>query len=151
MARMGWFFMTFFLSILERSWVGHFWHFFLKFLRNITLTIFSTYNPNGRPFYTRKNASIFGSFLGSKSLTLYYFVPRLVDYLVWLFGESLNLSHFSWLCFSQHLLCPIEAIFQKKKNLKFWRIKKMFLDRSDIKGSPLWKKDFENHFFTIFL
>ena len=38
MPRMGWFFMTLFLSILERSWVGHFWDFFLKFPKNFTST-----------------------------------------------------------------------------------------------------------------
>ena len=48
---MDWFFMTLFLSILERSWVGHFWDFFLKFPKNFTSTIFSTYNPKGGPFY----------------------------------------------------------------------------------------------------
>ena len=51
MPRMGWFFMTLFLSILERSWVGHFWNFFLKNPKNFTSTIFSTYNPKGGPFY----------------------------------------------------------------------------------------------------
>ena len=48
---MDWFFMTLFLSILERSWVGHFWDFFLKFPKNFTSTIFSIYNPKGGPFY----------------------------------------------------------------------------------------------------
>ena len=48
---MDWFFMTLFLSILERSWVGHFWDVFLKFPKNFTLTIFSIYNPKGGPFY----------------------------------------------------------------------------------------------------
>ena len=57
--------MTLFLSILERSWVGHFWDFFLKNPKNFTSTIFSTYNPKGGPFYMSKNASIFGSILGS--------------------------------------------------------------------------------------
>ena len=70
MPRMDWFFMTLFLSILERSWVGHFWDFFLKFPKNFTSTIFSTYNPKGGPFYTSKNASIFGSFLGSKMVMI---------------------------------------------------------------------------------
>ena len=51
MPRMDWFFMTLFLSILERSWVGHFWDFFLKFPKNFTSTIFSIYNPKGGPFY----------------------------------------------------------------------------------------------------
>ena len=51
MPRMDWFFMTLFLSILERSLVGHFWDFFLKFPKNFTSTIFSTYNPKGGPFY----------------------------------------------------------------------------------------------------
>ena len=51
MPQMGWFFMTLFLSILERSWVGHFWDFFLKNQKNFTSTIFSTYNPKGGPFY----------------------------------------------------------------------------------------------------
>ena len=67
---MGWFFMTLFLSILERSWVGHFWDFFLKFPKNFSFTIFSTYNPKGGPFYTRKNALIFGSFLVSKMVII---------------------------------------------------------------------------------
>ena len=31
---MDWFFMTLFLSILERSWEGHFWNFFLHELSN---------------------------------------------------------------------------------------------------------------------
>ena len=51
MHRMDWFFMTLFLSILERPWVGHFWDFFLKFPKKFTSTIFSTYNPKGGPFY----------------------------------------------------------------------------------------------------
>ena len=51
MPKMGWFFMTLYLSILERSWEGHFWHFFLKFPKNFASTIFSTYNPKGGPFY----------------------------------------------------------------------------------------------------
>ena len=51
MPQVGWFFMTLFLSILERSWVGHFWNFFLKNPKNFTSTIFSTYNPKGGPFY----------------------------------------------------------------------------------------------------
>jgi len=59
MSRMGWFFMTLFLSILKRSWVGHFWS-----------TIFSAYSPKGGPFYTCKNASIFGSFLVSKMVII---------------------------------------------------------------------------------
>ena len=67
---MGWFFMTLFLAILESSWVVHFWDFFLKFPKNFTSTIFSTYNPKGGPFYMSKNASIFGSILGSKMVMI---------------------------------------------------------------------------------
>ena len=70
MPRMNWFFMTLFLSTLEKSWVGHFCDFFLKIPKNFTSTIFSIYNPKGGPFYTWKNASIFGSFLGSKMVTI---------------------------------------------------------------------------------
>ena len=66
MPQMGWFFMTLFLSILERSLVGHFWNFFLKFLKNFTSTFFFTYIPKVGLFYASKNAFIFVSFLGSK-------------------------------------------------------------------------------------
>ena len=58
--QMNWFFMTLFLSILERTWVGHFWDFFLKNPKNFTSTIFSIYNPKGRPFYTCKFLGPFG-------------------------------------------------------------------------------------------
>ena len=51
MPKMGWFFMTLYLSILGRSWEGQFWHSFLKFPKNFASTIFSTYNPKGGPFY----------------------------------------------------------------------------------------------------
>ena len=78
-----------------------------------------------------------------------HFVPRLVDYLTWRLNGRSDWAHISWLFFFQHSLCPIEAIFQKKI-LKIWKIEKMFFDRSDIKGSPLWKKIFENYFFPIF-
>ena len=50
MPRMNWFFMTLFLSILERSWVGHFCDFFLKIPKNFTSKIFSIHNPKGGPF-----------------------------------------------------------------------------------------------------
>ena len=51
---MDWFFMTLFLSILERSWVGHFCDFFLKIPKNFTSTIFSIYNPKGGSFWGSK-------------------------------------------------------------------------------------------------
>ena len=38
-----------------------------------------------------------------------------------------------------------------KKNLKIWKIAKIFSNCSDIKGSPLWKKKFENCFLPIFV
>ena len=76
-----------------------------------------------------------------------HFVPRLVDYLAWRLSGRSDWAHISWLFFFQHSLCPIEAIFQKKI-LKIWKIEKMFFDRFDIKGSPLWKKNFENYFFV---
>ena len=70
MPRLDWFFMTLFLSILERSWVGHFWNLFLKFPKKFASTIFFTYIPKGGPFYTCKNASIFGSFFWSKKMII---------------------------------------------------------------------------------
>ena len=73
MPQMGWFFMTLFLSILERSWVGHFWDFFLKNPKNFTSTIFSTYNPKGGPFYASvrtPSPSIFLSFFESKMVII---------------------------------------------------------------------------------
>ena len=79
-----------------------------------------------------------------------HFVPRLVDYLAWRLSGRSDWAHISWLFFFQHSLCPIEAIFQKK-NLKIWKIEKMFFNRSNIKGSPLWKKKFENYFLPIFV
>ena len=79
-----------------------------------------------------------------------HFVPRLVDYLAWRLSGRSDWAHISWLFFFQHSLCPIEAIFQKKI-LKIWKIEKMFFDRSNIKGSPLWKKNFENYFLPIFV
>ena len=63
-------FMTLYLSILERSWVGHFWDFFLKFPKHFTSTIFSMYNSKGGPFYAFKNASIFVSFFWSKMVII---------------------------------------------------------------------------------
>ena len=79
-----------------------------------------------------------------------HFVPRLVDYLVWLFGESPNLSHFSWLCFFQHLLCPIEAIFQKKK-FEILKNRKNISRPFRHQRVPPLKKKFWKLFFSNFL
>ena len=65
MPQMDWFFMNLFLSLLERSWVGHFWDFILKFPKNFTSTIFPHTIQRG-PFYACKNALIFVSFFWSK-------------------------------------------------------------------------------------
>ena len=72
--------------------------------------------------------------------------PPLVDDLSWFLGGCSKWAQISWVCFSQHLPRPIEAIFQKKI-LKFWKTEKKFFDHSDIKGSPLWKKNFKIKFF----
>ena len=73
--------------------------------------------------------------------------PPLEGYLAWRLSGCSDWAHISWLCFFQHLLCPIEAIFQKKI-LKFWKTEIFFFDRSDIKGSPLWNFFFQNYFFS---
>ena len=70
MPQIGWFFMTLFLSTFERSWVSHFWGFFLKISKNFTLNFFFRQNPKEGPFYTCKNAFIFGSFFGSKMVII---------------------------------------------------------------------------------
>ena len=72
--------------------------------------------------------------------------PPLEGYLASRLSGRSDWAHISWFCSFQHLLPPIEAIFQKKV-FKVWKIKKMFFNRSDIKGSPLWKRIFENYFF----
>ena len=95
MPRMDWFFMTLFLSILERSWVGHFWDFFLKFPKNFTSTIFSIYNPKGGPFYTCKNAFRIGSFLGSKIELIDLLRPKLGAKIIHFFQNL----HFHWVWF----------------------------------------------------
>ena len=46
MPQMGWFFMTLFLSISERSWLGHFWDFFLKKFQKWPLQDFSNIATN---------------------------------------------------------------------------------------------------------
>ena len=61
---------------IKKSWVGHFWDFFLKFPKNFTSTLFSKYNPKEGPFYTCKNAFIFGSFLGSKMVVIQLQMPK---------------------------------------------------------------------------
>ena len=75
--------------------------------------------------------------------------PPLEVYLAWRLSGRSDGAQISWLCFFPHLLCPIEATFQKKF-LKIWKIAKNFFDRSDIKGSPLWKKNFEIFFSNFF-
>ena len=73
MPKMGWFFMTLYLSILGRSWEGQFWHSFLKFPKNFASTIFSTYNPKGGPFYASVRtpfARIFLSFFEPKMVII---------------------------------------------------------------------------------
>ena len=67
---MGWFFMTLFLVMLESSWVVHFWDFFLKFPKNLCRQFFPHKIQRGGPYYTSKNTSIFGSFLGSKMVMI---------------------------------------------------------------------------------
>ena len=74
--------------------------------------------------------------------------PPLVDDLSWFLCGCSKCTQISWLCFFQHFPRPIEAIFQKK-NWSFEKLKKVFFDRSDIKGSPLWKKEIKNIFFLF--
>ena len=78
--------------------------------------------------------------------------PPLEVYLAWRLSGRSDGAQISWLCFFLHLLCPIEATFQKKF-LEIWKIAKIFFDRSDIKGSPLWKKKIFaiNHTFSIWI
>ena len=75
--------------------------------------------------------------------------PPLVDDLSWFLGGCSKWAQISWVCFSHHLPRPIEAIFQKKI-LKFWKTEKKIFNHSNIKGSPLWKKNFKIKFFHFF-
>ena len=71
-----------------------------------------------------------------------HFVPRLVDYLAWRLSGRSDWAHISWLFFFQHLLCPIEAIFQKKF-WKFEKSKKCFSTVPTSKGPPFEKKNWK--------
>ena len=65
-------------------------------------------------------------------------MPAHVDDPLSLLDGCLKWPHISWLCFIQHSLGPIEAIF-KKFFWKFWKIEKKRNLRFDTKGSPLRK------------
>ena len=68
-----------------------------------------------------------------------HFVPAHVDDPSWLLGEYPKWAHISWLCFIQHSIGPIEAIFQKNF-WKFWKIvNKMFFILTP-KGPPFGTK-----------
>ena len=55
---------------IRKVWVRPFLEFLFEISKKFTSTIFSLYNPKGGPFYTCKNAWIFGSFLGSKKVII---------------------------------------------------------------------------------
>ena len=88
-----------------------------------------------------KSFKIFGPL---RYLTLYYmggghFVPAHVDDPLSLLDGCPKWPHISWLCFIQHSLGPIEAIF-KKYFWKFWKIEKKEIYFPTPKGPPFGKK-----------
>ena len=68
-----------------------------------------------------------------------HFVPAHVDDPSSLLGGCPKWAHISWLCFIQHSLGPIEAIF-KKYFWKFWKIEKKEIYFPTPKGPPFGKK-----------
>ena len=74
-----------------------------------------------------------------------HIVPTHVDDLLCCFCECSKWAHFSWLYFLQHLLSPIEAIFEKKVYEQFEKLKKWNLNVP----TPLEKnmKKIKNGFF----
>ena len=68
-----------------------------------------------------------------------HFVPAHVDDPSSLLDGCPKWPHISWLCFIQHSLGPIEAIF-KKYFWKFWKIEKKEIYFPTPKGPPFGKK-----------